>query len=89
MFRHEPHRPQIKALTEMFKKAVKVAVNYEIKMAIENYIDFTADEILQKSKMLNRITLGLNLTMAISFAYLMIRSLIWKKFVRYTFATNV
>ena len=25
MFRHEPHGPQIKALVEMFKKAVKVA----------------------------------------------------------------
>ena len=31
MFRHEPHGPQIKALVKMFKKAVKVAKEYDVK----------------------------------------------------------
>ncbi len=47
MFRHEPHGPQIKALVKMFKKAVKVAKDYNVKLAVENHIDFTSDEILQ------------------------------------------
>ena len=47
MFRHEPHGPQIKALVKMFKKAVKVAKNAGVKLAVENHIDFTSDEILQ------------------------------------------
>ena len=47
MFRHEPHGPQIKALVKMFKKAVKVAKDHGVKLAVENHIDFTSDEILQ------------------------------------------
>lgn len=47
MFRHEPHQPQIKGLVEMFKKAVKVAQDHGVKLAVENHIDFTSDEILQ------------------------------------------
>jgi len=35
MFRHEPHGPQIKALVKMFKKAVKVAKDYDVKLAVE------------------------------------------------------
>ncbi len=45
MFRHEPHGPQITALVEMFKKAVKVAEDLDVKLAVENHIDYTADEI--------------------------------------------
>lgn len=47
MFRHEPHGPQIEALVGMFKKAVKVAEEYDVRLAVENHIDFTSDEILQ------------------------------------------
>jgi len=60
MFRHEPHGPQIKALAEMFKKAVVVAEDYGIKMAVENHIDFTSDEILQLLEMVDSEYLGLN-----------------------------
>jgi 3-oxoisoapionate decarboxylase len=47
MFRHEPHGPQIEALVGMFKTAVKVAEDYDVKLAVENHIDYNADEILQ------------------------------------------
>jgi sugar phosphate isomerase/epimerase len=60
MFRHEPHGPQIKALVEMFKKAIKVAEDAGIKMAVENHIDFTGDEILQLLSEVNSPNFGLN-----------------------------
>ena len=60
MFRHEPHGPQVKALAKMFKKAVKVAKEYDVKLAVENHIDFTADEILQLLDMVESEYFGLN-----------------------------
>ena len=60
MFRHEPHGPQIQALVGMFKEAIKVAKNYGVKMAVENHIDFTADEILQLLESVDSEYLGLN-----------------------------
>ncbi len=60
MYRHEPHGPQIKALVEMFKKAVKVAEGAGIKMAVENHIDFTGDEILQLLSEVGSPNFGLN-----------------------------
>lgn len=60
MFRHEPHGPQIKALVDMFKKAVKVAEGAGLKMAVENHIDFTGDEILQLLNDVGSPSFGLN-----------------------------
>lgn len=60
LFRHEPHGPQIEALTKMFKEAVKVAKDYEVKLAVENHIDFTSDEILQLLEAVDSEYLGLN-----------------------------
>ena len=60
MFRHEPHGPQIKALVEMFKKAIKVAEDAGVKMAVENHIDFTGDEILQLLSEVDSPNFGLN-----------------------------
>ncbi len=60
MFRHEPHGPQVEALAKMFKKAVKVAKDYGVKLAVENHIDFTSDEILQLLEMVDSEYFGLN-----------------------------
>jgi len=60
MFRNEPHGPQIQALIKMFKEAVKPARDMGIKMAVENHIDFTADEILQLLEGVDSEFLGLN-----------------------------
>jgi sugar phosphate isomerase/epimerase len=46
MFRHENHKEQLERLKVQFKEAVKIAEDYGVKMAVENHIDFTADEIL-------------------------------------------
>jgi len=60
MFRHEPHGPQIEALAKQFKSAMKVANDYGIKLAIENHIDYTADEILQLLEMVDNKDFGVN-----------------------------
>lgn len=60
MFRHEPHGPQIQALVGLFKEAIKVAQDNGVRMAVENHIDFTADEILQLLEGVGSEYLGLN-----------------------------
>jgi sugar phosphate isomerase/epimerase len=44
-FRHEPHEPQLQRLAAMFRSAVEVAQEYDIRMAVENHIDFNSDEM--------------------------------------------
>lgn len=60
MFRFEDHQEQIKRLVRMFKNAIRVAQDHDIRMAIENHIDFTADEILQLLEEVGSPYLGLN-----------------------------
>ena len=60
MFRAQPHGPQIERLTGMFREAVKVAADYGIRMAVENHIDFTADEMLRLLTEVNSPWLGIN-----------------------------
>lgn len=60
MFRFESHAEQIARLTKMFKEAVKVAKDYDIKMAVENHIDFTADEVLALLDNVGSPYLGVN-----------------------------
>lgn len=45
-FRNDPHGPQLERLTGMFKKAVEVAEELDIKLAVENHFDFDSDEYL-------------------------------------------
>jgi sugar phosphate isomerase/epimerase len=59
-FRHEPHGPQVEALAKLFKKAVKVAEDHGVKMAVENHIDFTAAEILQLIETVDSDYFGIN-----------------------------
>jgi sugar phosphate isomerase/epimerase len=60
MFRNQPHQPQIERLTGMFREAVKVAESHGIRMAVENHIDFTADEMLQLLDAVGSPYLGIN-----------------------------
>jgi sugar phosphate isomerase/epimerase len=46
-FRHEPHGPQLEKLTGMFKEAVKVAEELDVKLAVENHFDFDSDEYVR------------------------------------------
>jgi 3-oxoisoapionate decarboxylase len=60
MFRNQPHGPQLERLTRMFSDAVPIAEKYGIRMAVENHIDFTADEFLHLLEAVNSPYLGLN-----------------------------
>jgi sugar phosphate isomerase/epimerase len=60
MFRNQPHEPQLERLTRMFSDAVRIAEKYGIRMAVENHIDFTADEMLRLLKAVNSPYLGIN-----------------------------
>ncbi|MBK5106863.1 MAG: sugar phosphate isomerase/epimerase [Anaerolineales bacterium] len=61
MFRFEPHGPQIDILVEWFKEAVKVAEEYDVKLAVENHIDYTSDECVELLERVDSPYLGLNL----------------------------
>lgn len=45
-FRDEPHEPQLKRLTKILKEVAEEAESYNLKLAYENHIDYTSDEIL-------------------------------------------
>jgi len=45
-YRYDPHEPQLKALTGIFKEGVKYAEDEGVKLAVENHFDFTTDEFL-------------------------------------------
>ncbi len=60
MFRFESHEPQIERLSKMFSEAAKVAEKYDIKMAMENHIDFNSDEVLTILNNVNSPYLGIN-----------------------------
>ena len=60
MFRHEPHGPQIEALTVQLREAIKIAEDYDIKMAFENHIDYTVDEVMQLIENVDSPNFGVN-----------------------------
>jgi sugar phosphate isomerase/epimerase len=46
-FVHEPHEPQLRIISGWLKEAVRVAASEGVSLAIENHIDYDADEILR------------------------------------------
>ena len=89
MFRFEDHQEQIEQLVEMFREAVQVAEAHDIKLAIENHIDFTADEILQLLEEFGSPYLGLNFDTG-NFARLLDDPIeAMEKLARYTLATHI
>lgn len=59
-FRHEPHEPQLQRLAAMFRDAVKIAEEYDIRMAVENHIDFNSDEMRWLLDVVGSPYLGVN-----------------------------
>jgi sugar phosphate isomerase/epimerase len=89
MFRFESHSAQIKRLVEMFREAVKVAEDFDIRMAVENHIDFDGDEILTLLEEVGSPYLGLNFDTG-NFLRLLddpIQSM--EKLAKYVYATHV
>lgn len=89
MFRNQPHQPQLERLTAMFREGVRVAADYGIRMAVENHIDFTADEMLQLLDAVGSPWLGINFDTG-NFLRLLddpIRGM--EKLARYVYATHI
>jgi len=88
-FRHEPHGPQIKALAAQFKEAMKIADDYGIKLANENHIDYTADEMLQMIEEVDNPNFGINFDTG-NFLRLLDDPIAgMEKLAPYTFATHI
>lgn len=60
MFRDEPHGPQIEKISAILKESVKRAEDAGVRLAIENHIDFTSDEILEILSNVDSEYLGVN-----------------------------
>lgn len=60
VFRFEPHGPQLDILTKWLKEAVVVAEAHDVKLAVENHIDYTADECVELLDRVDSPYLGLN-----------------------------
>jgi sugar phosphate isomerase/epimerase len=60
MFRNEPHGPMLDKLTKMFIEAAKEGEKRDIRIADENHIDFTSDEMLSLIKAVNSPYFGIN-----------------------------
>lgn len=59
-FRFEDHAPQLEKLSHMFAEATEVASRYNIRLAVENHIDYNSDEILQLVTNVNSPYFGVN-----------------------------
>jgi sugar phosphate isomerase/epimerase len=59
-FRNEPHGPQLERLTQIFQKAVRIAEANGIRIAVENHIDFNAQEMLSLLRSVDSPFLGIN-----------------------------
>jgi sugar phosphate isomerase/epimerase len=59
-FRKQAHEPQLTRLAKMFSEAVRIAEKHGIRLAVENHIDFTADEMLWLLTAVDSPYLGIN-----------------------------
>src|SRR5689334_21733675 len=59
-FRQEPHEPQLQRLAAMFREAVKVAEEYDIRMAVENHTECNSDEMKWLLDEVGSPSLGIN-----------------------------
>ena len=88
-FLSEPHEPQIKMLTVQFKKAMKVADEHGIKLAMENHHDFTGDEMLQIIEGVASPNFGITFDTGNFLRLLDDPIAAMEKLAKYTFATHI
>jgi 3-oxoisoapionate decarboxylase len=89
MYRLEPHGPQIDALVAQFREAVPVAEAAGVKLAVENHIDFTADEMLRMIEAVGSPSFGINFDTG-NFVRLLddpVKGM--DKLAKYTYATHI
>ncbi len=85
----ETRPQQLEKLAELFGKAVKVAEEYEIKIAVENHNDYTDEEFLRLFERVDSPYLGLTFDTG-NFVRMLIDPLkAMRKLKRYVFATHL
>ncbi len=88
-WRKEPHGPQVKALIEQFRRAVPLAEQAGVKLAVENHIDFTGDEMVELIEGVGSPSFGINFDTG-NFLRLLddpVKGM--QKLAEYTFATHI
>jgi 3-oxoisoapionate decarboxylase len=88
-WRKEPHGPQVKALIEQFRRAVPLAEGAGVRMAVENHIDFTGDEMVEMIEAVGSPNFGINFDTG-NFLRLLddpVKGM--QKLAPYTFATHI
>ena len=88
-FRFEPHGPQIERLSKMFSDAVRVAEKHDVRMAVENHLDFDSDEMLTILKNVDSPYLGINFDTGNFLRLLDDPVQGMEKLARYVYATHV
>jgi sugar phosphate isomerase/epimerase len=88
-FRKEPHAPMLEKLTRQFDQAVKVAAQADVKLADENHIDFSSDEMLSLIKAVNSPYFGINFDTGNFMRVLDDPVKGMEKLAKYTFATHL
>ena len=88
-FRDEPHGPQIERISAILKESVKRAEDAGVRLAIENHIDFTADEILEILANVDSKFLGVNFDTGNTLRVFEDPVEAAKKLARHTLATHV
>lgn len=89
MFRDEPHGPQIERLAKILRESVKRAADAGVRMAIENHIDFTADEILEILERVDSDYLGVNFDTGNPLRMFEDPVVAAQKLAKFTYATHV
>ena len=59
-WRHENHREHMDRLVPLYREAVKIAEDNGVKLAAENHIDYTADEMLEMIEKVGSRNFGIN-----------------------------
>jgi 3-oxoisoapionate decarboxylase len=88
-WRKEPHGPQVKALVEQFRRAVPIAEGAGVKLAVENHIDFTSDEMVTLIEAVGSPNFGINFDTG-NFLRLLddpVKGM--QKLAKYTYATHI
>lgn len=88
-FRDQPHGPQIERLSAILKETVKKAEDAGVRLAIENHIDFTSDEILEILNNVDSEYLGVNFDSGNCLRVFEDPVQAARKLAKYTYATHI
>jgi sugar phosphate isomerase/epimerase len=89
MFRFQPHEPQLEKLASWFKEATALAEKKGVKLAVENHIDYNADEIKWLVEAVHSDHFGVNLDTANFLRVLDDPVEATKKLAKHVYATHV